>query len=736
MQARKNFILALIPGLIIASALLVYFFNAIRFGNYLLPLDILAEYDPVFRVEGLQAYNNLSSDIVLQFFPYRALNDYFTPFVFWNPYAAGGTPFFEDIQARSLEVSNVVATIINIPLAHFFLFSAISLLLFAGVSMYGFVRTLGRSRPAAMFAGMAFTFASPVILWINYSLGTTFVWLPFLFFTLEKILQQKAAYLPIFSFAVCMLLFAGHPQAALITLLFCAAYVSYAFFGTRRIRFRQTAVVFIFLILGVGLSAVQTLPAFDFIRQSEVYEVGRGAGVGSLARSVRGQVRDLGASVGLFGKRLQDRTMLLVLPWYFGNPVQRDYHYPENPQGNNYFETTAYLGLLTLVLAAGACIFRWGKAVQFWLFAAAISFVVFADLPFFNLLAALPVLNKINLGRLNFVFVFSVAMLSAFGFDAMWQLAKKKIPWRMAASLLTVVAVGVLYADQYLNFSFLVSRSRFSPDDFAHHELVNFLHRDPDYRYIAIGRQGLGLQTPLVPNQSMVYQLKDLRGYFVMLPKNFSLLASRYLSRKRNYFFADDIFSRNFLNIYGVKYIVCEKEICSRFVDKFPVVKESGDVQVLLNRTALPLAYVSYSIKNYTTSNEVFRALEDEQFDVAAASLVGLPDRQSAVKIDPAFVRYEKNKIVVAADAHEEGVLVVADNYYPGWTAEVNGKRKDIVPVFGSLKGVSVGPGHNDVVFRYRPRLMTTAIIISLVSLVSLGYVSVKRRSLRYIFYT
>ncbi|MBA4319638.1 MAG: hypothetical protein C0412_14655 [Flavobacterium sp.] len=171
--------------------LFTYFFDAVKSKNFLLPLDIFSEYDPVFHADNRKSYNNLSSDILLQFLPYRAVNDYFKTIVFWNPHSLGGMPFFEDIQARSLEISNIIANIIQIPLKYFFFFSTIFLLMFAGLSMYFFIKELKLSNHAAIFAGIAFIFSSPIIIWINYTIGSTFIWLPFLFLAIEKIYNKK-----------------------------------------------------------------------------------------------------------------------------------------------------------------------------------------------------------------------------------------------------------------------------------------------------------------------------------------------------------------------------------------------------------------------------------------------------------------------------------------------------------------------------------------------------------------
>jgi len=50
------------------------------------------------------------------------------------------------------------------------------------------------------------------------------------------------------------------------------------------------------------------------------------------------------------------------------------------------------------------------------------------------------------------------------------------------------------------------------------------------------------------------------------------------------------------------------------------------------------------------------------------------------------------------------GWLCVADAFYPGWTASVNGAPAEIVPAFLALRAVRVPAGSSRVVFRYEPQ--------------------------------
>lgn len=76
------------------------------------------------------------------------------------------------------------------------------------------------------------------------------------------------------------------------------------------------------------------------------------------------------------------------------------------------------------------------------------------------------------------------------------------------------------------------------------------------------------------------------------------------------------------------------------------------------------------------------------------------------------------------------GTLIVADAFYPGWRAEVNGKPEPVVPVDRMLRAVTVRRGEHEVVMEYRPDSVTRGKWISGLTLVGcgVGYVVLRRR--------
>jgi uncharacterized membrane protein YfhO len=72
--------------------------------------------------------------------------------------------------------------------------------------------------------------------------------------------------------------------------------------------------------------------------------------------------------------------------------------------------------------------------------------------------------------------------------------------------------------------------------------------------------------------------------------------------------------------------------------------------------------------------------------------------------------------------------LVLADTWYPGWKATVDGLPADVLPVDGLFRGVQVGEGEHEVVFYYSPAsfkvglgISVTAVLVILMGLLALS---------------
>jgi hypothetical protein len=82
---------------------------------------------------------------------------------------------------------------------------------------------------------------------------------------------------------------------------------------------------------------------------------------------------------------------------------------------------------------------------------------------------------------------------------------------------------------------------------------------------------------------------------------------------------------------------------------------------------------------------------------------------------------FEAERIVVRTEGGEPGVLVLAEPWYPGWEATVDGRRTACVPANAWMRAVPVPAGPHEVVLRFRSRRLGPGVALSVAALLVLG---------------
>jgi len=80
-------------------------------------------------------------------------------------------------------------------------------------------------------------------------------------------------------------------------------------------------------------------------------------------------------------------------------------------------------------------------------------------------------------------------------------------------------------------------------------------------------------------------------------------------------------------------------------------------------------------------------------------------------------VSYEADRVELEATATAASVLVLADAYYRGWSATVDGRAAAILPTNVAGRGLLLEPGRHPVVFTYRTPDLLSAAALSLATL-------------------
>lgn len=90
--------------------------------------------------------------------------------------------------------------------------------------------------------------------------------------------------------------------------------------------------------------------------------------------------------------------------------------------------------------------------------------------------------------------------------------------------------------------------------------------------------------------------------------------------------------------------------------------------------------------------------------------------------------RKQPSHFIVRTQSRQPALLVVSENFNPGWKATVDGSESRVIRANYMLRGVVLSPGEHRVEFRYQPRSLWAGTVISVLTLLVLGVVWVMKR--------
>jgi hypothetical protein len=191
---------------------------------------------------------------------------------------------------------------------------------------------------------------------------------------------------------------------------------------------------------------------------------------------------------------------------------------------------------------------------------------------------------------------------------------------------------------------------------------------------------------------------------------------------------------RRLLDLAAVRWIVFGRGALMappirEFITTTQLVKRpfAEDFLLFENPAALPRAFVTYRVSEAPSDPDaLLSAMSLPSFDPLVSSFVEGPAPVAIAPDAPARGRpatiVEDGETVVEVEAQLErpGLVVLADSYYPGWRATVDGVDAPIMATNHLFRGVVVPAGAHRVRFSYEPTSVRIGAIISLGGLVVL----------------
>jgi len=204
--------------------------------------------------------------------------------------------------------------------------------------------------------------------------------------------------------------------------------------------------------------------------------------------------------------------------------------------------------------------------------------------------------------------------------------------------------------------------------------------------------------------------------------------------------FRDEYYPRNIGEVYGFDTMNAHYATRLKTYQDFGSVGERAwralNVQYIVTRQDLPLpkAYQYKAMKVYDDPSVLPRAWCVNELVIAPNASQALavfvqttfdPGKEASVEGRPSdlealrglgplvsgckitrFREVSANRIAINAHATNPTFLVVSENWYPGWTARVNGQLRTILRVDSTLMGLWLEPGDSEIRLVFRPRYL------------------------------
>lgn len=710
---------------------------------FLLLLFLIIFFWPViFENKTFVTSGMVMSDLMNQNYPFKVvyaqvLKEGRLPF--WVAKMGDGFPLVAEGQVGAFYPFNLLLFYFLSPLLAFNL-SLVFHYFLAGLFIYLLARDEMKLSPlASLVASLTFSLSGFLLIHlVHLSLVQTVAWLPLQLWLLEKILRQPRFWqiIPLSLVFTCQFL-AGHPEIFYFSVLFLGVYVILRLFFRQGRVFQQAWRPILVLTGAALITAMVCLP--------QLGETWRMVGFSNRAQGFTYE-----ETTGyLFPLR---HFLTLVVPWLF-DFIEESLPPAGRPEMTNLWETYLYVGLIPLFLALSSLFLQFKQEPKVRFFAGLLVFSLFLALgrstPLFRIFWNLvPGMKLFKYPTRFLVFTtFGLSFLAGFGLEMGLRKIRSAQLRQGVGLILTLIIFGDLFlvqrrinpTDAAQDWLALSQSAQFLKENLGEHRFYTLGTANIDYLSTRDLKAQKGLQELLPGDFNLIYGLSsanDQAAFFLdrhtKLSKNTP--EGRLKFNQEGSFTIPDERLKVF-SLEGVKYVLSALPLENKNltqVKKIPLAREvnytipqlvgtqvevqkfpTQTVYIYENTQVLPRAWLVYRVRDLSSQPEtrILEGLVAEDFDPRREVILeeefigGLEGKEGGKEGKVEIVNYEDQKIEIKVTSSADGLLVLTDNFYPGWRAFVDGQPTKVYLANFSFRAVVVPRGEHTVEFRYQPWL-------------------------------
>jgi hypothetical protein len=524
-SVRKHRVALVLWGVMVALLVIPTVFS----GRVLSPNDVYYGHDPWRSLREIEARNPLLSDPPSSWMPLWSLLRSSSDSFHWNPWVGGGIPGWGSAGAAVLSPV-VLLPVLVVPLLFSYLAIVLTKLTVGFALAYGWLREERLGRSGAALGALLFSACGIYSVWWLWQATNATVFYPAVFWILRRAWTGRTTpFLLQIGLALALAL-SGFPATTMYVGWVGLAYAGWLAVSRRKIPLGELAKSGLAVALAALLAAPLLAPFASFIQRTGYLE-GRETVAGAAA-----------------GRYPAEHILAFFDPYRLGD-AGRGLWTGDAALGisNNFNESTIYLGLIALPLAAIG-LFARRRDRWFWFaFLSGLLLLLFASWDALaSAMGSLPGVRYSPLARLRFLLPLPVAWLAAAGAGMLFRRRAR----------LQLLMVGVLGAWLVLDLGAFAVRyfpfPRFEVARLPQSPTISRLQREKAPFRIA------PMFDFLWPNSSQLVRLEDVRSHFGseerwrrllnrFAPGSFGSTGTVVLFNSLNFDFDDPLVS--FLNI-------------------------------------------------------------------------------------------------------------------------------------------------------------------------------------------
>lgn len=572
----------------------------------------------------------------------------------------------------------------------------------------------------AVFTAFVFSFSGFFIFRFTQSIYLGATYLPFIFlFTFKLIRENKISHLLILSFLLSQQIFAGHPQIVFITLIGISLIVFFWHFKVKNLFWVGSAVIFAFL-----LSAVQLIPLLEFKKES---------------------IRDRGLTYQeVTANSISPKELAtLIYPFVFGNPKIASYQLFKSDGFDIFWEKNSYLGIIPLIFALiGIFLAKSQTSVRktFLVLLLVSLILAFGRISPLFFLYDLPPFNLFRVpARFLLLFLFALSVFGGFGSEYIF----KKIQGKLTIIdlffikfflILSVFIPAFLIVYNYhplvpttkvleepeSSLFFKKKPGRIYQAGAGYPYLLNLFNSGwQDISYFLFARNSLAA------NSNLVYQQPQVLVYDSALTKRGeviqSLLQNEIVADLTSFTATPTALFKNLLSTTSTRYLISPFKITDSDLPLIKTIKSPDKTwppfYIYENQQVLPRARFVGQIIKIDSFEETLNRIKKENINFANTALLEqFPKEEFISQNNQGEIKILKTsdlQIKLMVNTKKETVLLLADSFYPGWKAYVDGKETKIFPANINQRAIIIPEGRHQVEFLYQSSSFKKGLLIS-----------------------